>query len=92
MSSGRNPLDQDMRPAYEGGQFASKVSCRYGDFEHHTAFALLALLHLIILLGFWLLHTLQRASRLQRGLVCGGRALNVAVHLLLGGVCWSPGI
>ena len=78
-----------MRPAYEGGQFAPKVSCRFGDFEHHTAFALL---HLFTLLGFCLLHARQRASRLQRGLVCGGSALNVAVHLLLGGVCWSPAI
>ena len=72
-----------MRPAYEGGQFAPKVSCRFGDFEHHTAFALL---HLIILLGFCLLHARQRASRLQCGLVCGGSALHVAVHLLLGEV------
>ena len=80
---------QDMRPAYEGGQFAPKMSCRLGDFEHHTASALL---HLITLLGCCLFHARQRASRLQRGLVCGGSALNVAVHLLLAGGCWSPAI
>ena len=56
------------------------------------ASAAFALLHLIILLGSCLLHARQHASRLQRGLVCGGSALNVAVHLLLGGVCWSPAI
>ena len=27
---------------------------------------------------------------LQCGITCGGVALNVTVHLLLGGVCWSP--
>ena len=78
---------QDRDISYEEAQPAAEESCRLGDTEHHAAFVLL---HLTLLGCF--LHAGQRTPMLHCGIICGGVALNIAVHLLFGGVCWSPAL
>ena len=64
------------------------VSCRLGHTQHHAVFALLNLAEL-----FCAIHFGQRTSGShlrRRALIAGSAALNVAFHVLLGGICASP--
>ena len=74
-----------------GHQFAghstAEAACRFGNTELHAAFALL---HLAV--HGWFLSSAPNASWRLRGLISGGTIFGVAVHALLGGVCYSTAI
>ena len=72
---------------HEKARPAAEVSCRLGYTADHAACALLY----IVLLG-WVLHFRRRVARFPQGLYCGLLAVNVPVHMLLGGVCHSRAI
>ena len=77
----------DYNISYAEGHAAAEVNCRMGYTEHNAAFALLHL----ILLGCSPRSTLL-GSMLLSGLATGSTAVTVAIHGLLGGVCFSPTI